>query len=383
MHQLTRYIPKNTSSEFSYIQFLKIEDVSFFKLRLMWFLLVLALRDGNNINMTGTATESIELAANDDLFFRAKNKRVAVILHSINNIIASVNVHDGESIIQGYIGRESRSFGVYFGEGTGSATIHATEATNVTCSWTTINKQCTKMFVSEAPKETFSINADDPLRQRGTRGGNETIKPNTNTCFWHASVGDSVVDVNVQMPENANNDLTFTTAFNEEAPEDINNSCQIRRPYQGSFFGMLRVGKAAENVEISIDIKNTSALDPSNEYRTSFFPDEGPQFLMDVFHVPTPFLPSPTSETSNSGENDNESTVIAGVLMAICLICTVVMVVCFIYIYKKKQRQRQREIEVLIHMSEENDSSNEKPHMPIASCPAPIFDTKITDPLQS
>ena len=107
----------------------------------MWFLLVLALRDGNNINMTGTATESIELAANDDLFFRAKNKRVAVILHSINNIIASVNVHDGESIIQGYIGRESRSFGVYFGEGTGSVTIHATEATNVTCSWTTINKQ--------------------------------------------------------------------------------------------------------------------------------------------------------------------------------------------------------------------------------------------------
>ena len=333
----------------------------------MLFLVLFSVSERHSFNITGTETSTVALSANNDVFFLANKKHAVMMLHSIQQVIASVNIHDGQSIIQGYIGRESRSFGIYFGGGKGSISIHATGDTNLTYSVTIVNNTCKKMFVSAAPKDTFLLDTGGKLLGKKA---NETIKAHQSICFWHAAVGNSVVNMEISLPEEQEGSFVSVTNFNDEGREEKNHSYTMKREYQGSFLSMFKAGAKPDGANVNINIENTTEFVPNNGYRASFYVNQGPQFLMDIDHVPSPPI-VPTKDVPTRGAPPGATNLagIAGFLMGVCLVCVIVMIVCCIFIYKKRQRRKEKEMEAL--MSVESDDEIPAPHIPRASIPVP------------
>ena len=343
-----------------------IESVRFLLISEMLGLALFWLSERYSFNISEAETSILPLNANDDVFFVTNRKDMAMILHSIQDLIASVNIHDGSSIIQGYIGRESRSFGIYFGRGKGSITIHATGDTNLTYSVREINNSCRNVFISCAPRDIFSLQSETPVLNKKA---NETIRPGTSVCFWHAAPGGSRVDLDVKIPSTHADTFVSSTTFNSEKGEERRGTHQMKREYNGSFFGLFKAGPKSEGVQVNVIIENTTEFIANPDYHAMFFANREPQFLLDIEHVPDPVTPTKWFPTEAPGSGQSDPYVTAAALAVVWLVCAAVVVFCGIFIYKRRQRRREKEMEAAL-MSLEDDNAEFR-HIPRASIQVP------------
>lgn len=331
-------------------------------LALLWFH-VAARRE---FNVTTTERKIIPMSLNDELFFVTEQPNTAFILHSVKGVIASVNTQIGDSVTNlGYIGHESRSFGVYLGNGTGSLTIQAKEPVTLVVSYSILPKECASVYVSTAVRERFAIGPRETA--------NATFRKRTNICFWHTNSGNSSIRVSVDIPEDRTGEITSVISFNAERPSVFESSFHVERNYYGSFISLFKpLMNISRRVNVSVEV---SGLDndgyiAEDDYRTYLIMSQKPQFLIDEEHIHA--LPPPPRKNRTQRPEDTfvpppNPKIMACLLLSLCLASTIVMVISFFCVYRKKQRIH----EIQMHRLMEIKDGDEKQYIPQASRPAP------------
>lgn len=148
-------------------------------------------------NITTEATNSYFHKANDNIFFQIPLPRLAFLVHSTNNLIISVNVNDvkkdGRSNNSdcnnikhmGFVGPYSKSFGVFFGDNTGSISIRCNNDTLLSFSTIFIPPECDVVHISSTPNELLDMYSRSLINKKA---GRDTLEPNKTICVWHTTI---------------------------------------------------------------------------------------------------------------------------------------------------------------------------------------------------
>jgi hypothetical protein len=264
--------------------------------------------------------------------------------------MVSVNLHTNTSVQHfGYIGPQTRSFGVYFGDLTGSISVHATDATTLMFSVVYIPPFCSRCYFSTAVGEFFRV---------GPKWGNDTLQENHVTCFWHAT------------NQLVNTSLKFTSASHGilsvylDSPEPwhiFHESADFSHVYNTTFFLAFTL----------FDLDDTTALEFTSRsytqrfqdrpgqltpgFRAEIQPGDAPQFLIDDAIFPD-FPPPPTrpdreppwpDELGEGYPNrgDFESMALAQAMIGVSCISIVAIAVAVVIVAMKRLQRRRKEEE--------------------------------------
>lgn len=153
--------------------------------------------DQYQFNITSEATKAYFHQANDNIFFQIPLPRLAFLVHSTENVIISVNVNipydnkhpnnpDFSNIKHmGFVGPLSRSFGVFFGDNTGSISVHCNNDTLFSFSTIFIPPECDIVHISSSPVELLDIYSKTFIEKKM---GRDTLDPNKTICIWHSTL---------------------------------------------------------------------------------------------------------------------------------------------------------------------------------------------------
>ena len=390
----------------------------------------------HQFNITKSITETTFNNENDDIFFQIPMKHTAFIIHSIDNLIVSVNVEDEQEKRHfGFVGSSTRSFGIYFGESTGSINVHILNSTYFSFSTLFIPQSCSILSISSAPDEKYYLQKDG--------FSNETITPNKTICFWHSVPG--MVKTFIDFKKNnqsetslhyVSNDLIFSVKENESWPilnynetsdeEDFeqNNSINdqqdnssetlfpsiaseanltkstILDSHTGNSFTIFRIGKCNQlNASLNIDIESESNHLFKDSFHSSFTPSSKAQFIIDDIRFPEPIPDDPPQrpdyelddddyfldENEQSTSSNSELTILILSLLGVCFVCVIIIVFCIIFICKKK-KQLFNHMDMIEKLEKEkNDLETgikQRPHIQQATNPFlhnPIISQKIVN----
>lgn len=168
---------------------------------LSFYFLILSFSKHFEYNITKETTITYLQNQNDEIFIQVPLTNLAFLVHSTSNLIMSVNVDlikhlpdipkpgfpDKSKQHLGFLGHNSRSFGVYFGNNTGSIYIRCQNETTLSFSTVVIPPECDIVHTSLASNDIFNIVSPDLLVEMNKNEINETLNPNKTICFWHST----------------------------------------------------------------------------------------------------------------------------------------------------------------------------------------------------
>ena len=147
-------------------------------------------------NITTEATNSYFHQANDNIFFQIPLPRLAFLVHSTDGLIISVNVNERGQILDlnnnetnsvkhmGFVGPYSRSFGVFFGDNTGTISIHCNIDTMLSFSTIFIPPECDIVHISSDPNDILDLYSNSFDNDKVRRN---TIELNKTICVWQST----------------------------------------------------------------------------------------------------------------------------------------------------------------------------------------------------
>jgi heme exporter protein D len=305
-----------------------------------------------------TFSGSLNLDTNDDAFFSIVLPFALFVVHSgLDNVIASINIYSGPSPTHfGYLGRETRSFGVSFGPVLGSISIFCRNKTTFSFTVTLLPHNCSSMLLSLASTDCFSINPEDSLH------------PFTVSCYCYISRGEAFVEINFTSMQKQS---TLYVQHNNDDTRTFDSTVALSEIIEGPLVVTLDRHEGIDQVSLIISIRPLSYVSPEKEYRVSLAPNKGSQLLIDETIVwPAQIPPVLPRIELEPGELPIEVGLIV-MFFDICICCMLVIIVALLIVAIKKRQRKLREIE---RERNQNTRIDERRHISTASCSVPRID---------
>jgi hypothetical protein len=313
---------------------------------------------------------AIDLNPDDDVFILVAVPEFVFILQSSPDLFISVNTHDSNSTQHfGYIGAETRSFGVYFGSQTGSLFAHARIPTEFRFTVAYLPSYCDRCYFSTAPVESFRVARDH---------ANTTIRDNYIACYLHAA--NWPVNMSLRFVTSSSGFLSIWTDSGDR-PQIFRQSVSFWEVYNSSIF--VALGSWNENGDSELDI-GSQIVPPLLHfpYRACGFhgvidPSSDPQLLIDETEFPD-YPPPPTrpdrappiiddAEEEGWGSDQADTLHVATAMIGLSSVAILAIVVGIIVVAVKKIQRHRKEAEI----SDEAIAGENVQHIPKASYALP------------
>ena len=161
----------------------------------MFFLFLFFIR--YQFNITGQQTTTRFHEENDDIFLQIPLPRTAFLVQDTKEVIISVNVEKGDEKVHfGFLGSSTRSFGIFFGDTTGSISVHIQNKTVFSFSTIILKQKCDLLYIST-----------DPRLENKVYGGK--LKPESSICLWHAVDHESMATLEIKKGKYSNISVNY------------------------------------------------------------------------------------------------------------------------------------------------------------------------------